>query len=97
MWRFYAPSNYEYESERDPSAAPQQIKMGKQIMRHNYQITTQTMPTLIKTPLNDDVNSSHNYSVAINLITTVITFAIRQLCMENIKIFAEFKFIGNLI
>lgn len=57
-------------------------------MRHNYQITTQTMSTLIKTPLNDDVNSSH-YSVAINLITTVITFAIRQLSMGNIKIFAR--------
>lgn len=47
------------------------------------------MSTLIKTPLNDDVNSSHNYSVAINLITIIITFAIRQLRMENIKIFAR--------
>lgn len=52
----------------------------------NYQITTQTMSTFIKTLSNDDdVNSSRNDSVVINLINTLVTFAITQLTTENVE------------
>lgn len=52
----------------------------------NYQITTQTMSTFIKTLSNDDdVNSSPNDSVVINLINTLITFAITRLTKENVE------------
>lgn len=51
----------------------------------NYQITTQTMSTFIKTLSNDDdVNSSSNDSVVINLINTHIKFA-TQFSKENVE------------